>query len=230
MRILYVEDNPANVFLVQRVARIGNHEIIHYTEGQPALDNFERDKPDLVLMDVQLPGAITGLDAVRSLRAKGYKTPIVAVTAYAMVGDREKCLDAGCDAYLSKPMPVPELIDLIKRYEPIGQKTAAEPATSKVETLPVAAAQPSAAATSPAVPAAAQSPAQPEIKPSVEPTPKPEASVVTVTVEVTEAPTEPSNPTAPLKTHMDENASQPVNGDSQKTVDAGQSVSPPVNS
>lgn len=118
MRILYVEDNSANLFLVQRVARMGSHEVINYTEGQKALDNFGKDNPDLVLMDVQLPGKLTGLDVVRALRAAGYKTPIIAVTAYAMMGDREKCLEAGCDDYLAKPMPVAELIEKIKRYEP----------------------------------------------------------------------------------------------------------------
>lgn len=229
MRILYVEDNPANVSLVQRVARIGNHEIIHYTEGQPAIDNFERDKPDLVLMDVQLPGAITGLDAVRVLRSKGYKTPIVAVTAYAMVGDREKCLAAGCDSYLSKPMPVPELIELIKRYDVVvTQQVAAQAPVSKPETSTAAAPQ---AVVTPVVPA----PTVPaptvatEVKLSTESTPKPEATTV-ASVEVTEAPTEPSNPSTLPKTHTDENTAHPANGDSQKLVDAGQSVSPPVSS
>jgi CheY-like chemotaxis protein len=117
MRILYVEDNPANLFLVQRVARMGNHEIIHYGEGQPALDHFKDDKPDLVLMDIQLPGLLSGLDVVKALRAAGHKTPIVAVTAYAMSGDREKCLEAGCDGYLSKPLPVGELVELFKRHD-----------------------------------------------------------------------------------------------------------------
>jgi len=223
VRILYVEDNPANVFLVQRVARIGNHEIIHYTEGQPAIDNFERDKPDLVLMDVQLPGAITGLDAVRMLRSKGYKTPIVAVTAYAMVGDREKCLAAGCDGYLSKPMPVPELIEIIKRYEPAPQKSAVEIPTSKPEVAPAAVAQP-VTPTSPAVvPAAATlTTPQPEVKPSDAPAAKPKTADAKESVAITEAPTEPSNPTPPIKPS--------VNGDGQKTIDTGQSVSPPVSS
>jgi two-component system, cell cycle response regulator DivK len=124
MRIVYVEDNPANLFLVQRVARMGNHEVIHYGEGQPALDHFKADNPDLVLMDVQLPGMLTGLDVVKKLRADGHKTPIIAVTAYAMSGDREKCLAAGCDGYLAKPLPVGELVELFRRY---GAKAA--PAT-----------------------------------------------------------------------------------------------------
>ena len=116
MRILYVEDNPANLFLVQRVARMGNHEIIHYGEGQPALDHFKDDKPDLVLMDIQLPGLLSGLDVVKALRAAGHKTTIIAVTAYAMSGDREKCLEAGCDGYLAKPVARLELLNTINYF------------------------------------------------------------------------------------------------------------------
>ncbi|HEX2622161.1 MAG TPA: response regulator, partial [Phototrophicaceae bacterium] len=62
MRILYVEDNPANLFLVKRVARMGGHEVINYIDGEDALANFIKDKPDLVLMDIQLAGELSGLD------------------------------------------------------------------------------------------------------------------------------------------------------------------------
>jgi CheY-like chemotaxis protein len=131
MRILYVEDNPANLFLVQRVARIGNHEIINYTDGQSALDHFVVDKPDLVLMDVQLPGLLTGLDVVKALRIAGHRVPIIAVTAYAMMGDKERCLEAGCDGYMAKPMPVNDLVDIIKRYDTgTNSKPAVEPTFS----------------------------------------------------------------------------------------------------
>ncbi|MCB9452762.1 MAG: response regulator [Anaerolineaceae bacterium] len=116
MRILYVEDNPANVSLVNRVARIGNHSVITYTSGTDALDNFESDKPDIVLMDIQLNGPLNGLEAVQKLRADGHKLPIIAVTAYAMVGDKERCMAAGCDGYLAKPLPVSELVSLFEKY------------------------------------------------------------------------------------------------------------------
>lgn len=117
MRILYVEDNQANVHLVRRVARMGQHEVVHYIDGEQALRNFEKDQPDLVLMDIQLAGDLTGLEVVRRLREQGYKTPIVAVTAYAMVGDRENFLESGCDEYLAKPLPIHALLELFKRYE-----------------------------------------------------------------------------------------------------------------
>jgi two-component system cell cycle response regulator DivK len=134
MRILYVEDNPANLFLVQRVARIGNHEIINYTDGQTALDRFATDKPDLVLMDVQLPGLLTGLDVVKALRDAGHRVPIIAVTAYAMMGDKERCIEAGCDGYMAKPMPVSDLVEVMKRYDPgVSAKPPVEASPAAVE-------------------------------------------------------------------------------------------------
>jgi len=117
MKIMYVEDNPANISLLQRIARMGGHQVINYTNGEVALNNFEKDHPDLVLMDLQLEGRVSGLDVVKQLRQRGFKTPIVAVTAYAMVGDRERCIDAGCDSYLSKPLPVAELVEMVTTYE-----------------------------------------------------------------------------------------------------------------
>lgn len=117
MRILYVEDNLPNQVLIQRIAHFGNHQVINYGDGQSALDNFDRDKPDLVLMDVLLPGRLDGLDVVRALRAAGHKMPIIALTAQAMMGDRERCLQAGCNDYMSKPLIVDELIELLDRYQ-----------------------------------------------------------------------------------------------------------------
>ncbi len=116
MRILYVEDNATNVILVQRVANMGKHVVVNYEDGQAALDHFDETKPDLILLDVQLRGALTGLDVARILREKGCFLPIIAVTAYAMKGDRQRCLDAGCDDYLPKPVSVAELVTVFKRY------------------------------------------------------------------------------------------------------------------
>lgn len=124
MKIMYVEDNPANISLLQRIARMGGHDVINYTDGEQALENFAQDAPDLVLMDLQLEGRRSGLDVVKVLRERGFRTPIVAVTAYAMVGDRERCIEAGCDSYLSKPLPIAELVELVQEY---GSKAAAAP-------------------------------------------------------------------------------------------------------
>ena len=116
MRILYVEDNSTNVILVQRVANMGKHEVFNYPDGEKALERFEQDKPDLILLDVQLRGAMTGLDVAHTFRVMGCQLPIIAVTAYAMKGDRQRCLDAGCDEYLPKPISVAELVTVFKRY------------------------------------------------------------------------------------------------------------------
>ncbi len=116
MRILYVEDNPANLFLVKRVAKVGGHEVINYIDGEQALENINQDKPDMILMDIQLAGAMSGLDVVQKLRSDGCDLPIIAVTAYAMLGDRERFLAAGCDDYLAKPLPIPRLVEMLEQY------------------------------------------------------------------------------------------------------------------
>lgn len=127
MKILYVEDNAANVFLVKRIAKVGGHDVVNYIDGSEALQQFESDHPDLVLMDIQLAGDLTGLDVVQRLRNRGSRVPIIAVTAYAMVGDRERCLAAGCDDYLAKPLPIPRLMEIFDHYAKIPQ--------SQIETL-----------------------------------------------------------------------------------------------
>src|SRR5690606_17678140 len=141
MRILYIEDNPANISLLQRIARMGGHDVLYYNDGEVALANFARDNPDLILVDLQLAGVLGGLDVVRKLRADGVKLPIVAVTAYAMVGDKERCLEAGCDGYLAKPLPVAELVEIVQKYqlgkageeksEPAATTTAPAPESQK---------------------------------------------------------------------------------------------------
>lgn len=153
MRILYAEDNPANLLLVQRIARSGGHEIINYASGAEILKNFERDNPDLVLMDVQLEGAMTGLDVVRVLRTAGYTTPIYAVTAYAMVGDKEKCLDAGCTGYMAKPLPVMQLVELFNEINAKVKNASVEnqPSAPPMVPAPSAVASPKAEAAPPTV-------------------------------------------------------------------------------
>lgn len=129
MRVLYVEDNRVNLMLVERVAKMGGHEVINRTSGEAALADFAEIAPDLVLMDIQLEGAMTGLEAVQKLREQGYTVPVVALTAYAMKGDREKALRAGCEEYLPKPLPINKLVELLHRYERQAKRNAATQAT-----------------------------------------------------------------------------------------------------
>ena len=123
MRILYVEDNAANVLLMRRVARAGAHEVFHYIDGEEALRKLDSVRPDLILLDIQIAGELSGLDVVRKLRTDGYTTPVIAVTAYAMVGDRERSLEAGCNEYMAKPLDVAHLLELFDQYDPAKNPT-----------------------------------------------------------------------------------------------------------
>jgi CheY-like chemotaxis protein len=193
MRILYVEDNPANVSLVKRVAR--EHELVNYVDGEEALRNFEKDNPDLVLMDIQLTGRLSGLDVVRELRQKGYTVPIIAVTAYAMIGDRERCLAAGCDDYMAKPLPIPDLLRLFEKRKQEIEALASVPTTPTPEVK----------AETPVVPTTPT----PEVKaetPVVPTTPTPEVKAETPVVPTTptpevkaETPVVPTTPTPEVK-------------------------------
>lgn len=192
MRILYVEDNATNVILVQRVANMGKHEVMNYDDGQEALDHFEQYKPDLILLDVQLRGALTGLDVAHTLRIRGCTSPIIAVTAYAMKGDRQRCLDAGCDDYLPKPISVAELVTVFKRY---GDAVAA--GKPIVSTFKVTAASPSVPvdATAPQPVVLAPSPtAMPVVEPAASIPSAPDAS----TPASTAAPSQAAVTTTPL--------------------------------
>jgi CheY-like chemotaxis protein len=97
----------ANQKLAMAMLKKWGHQVTLATNGREAVEAFERSKFDLILMDVQMP-ELDGLDATRRIRelekARDYSTPILAMTAHAMPGDREKCLQAGMDGYLSKPV------------------------------------------------------------------------------------------------------------------------------
>lgn len=187
MRILYVEDNPANVFLVKRVAKIGQHEIVNFIDGREAIRKYDDVNPDLVLMDIQLVGETSGLDVVKELRARGVTTPIIAVTAYAMVGDKERCIEAGCNDYLAKPLPIPRLIEIFQQHDTNIRKTTASMLAVTVDKI--------TDNTPTVVP-------QPEPAPQEEPIPAPEVSTPPVESVLTAAATQaasvsPSTPPEP---------------------------------
>jgi two-component system cell cycle response regulator DivK len=104
-RILVVEDNPLNLQLVRDILEHGGHEIYAATSVQAARKTLEEAKPDIVLLDIQLPGG-GGEKLLREIRASAVLAdlPVIAVTALAMEGDRERLLSAGFDGYLSKPI------------------------------------------------------------------------------------------------------------------------------
>jgi two-component system cell cycle response regulator DivK len=115
-KILIVEDNPQNMRLVEMALSAESYFLLEATNGEEALEIAKQERPDLIIMDVQLP-KMSGLEVTRKLREipEFNRTPIIAVTAYAMKGDEEKALDAGCSAYLSKPIRARELPNLIAK-------------------------------------------------------------------------------------------------------------------
>lgn len=96
------------------VLRVKHYTLLKATDGEEALDMAMREQPDLIIMDIQLP-KMNGLEVMRRLRETPAfsHTPIIAITAYAMKGDRERVIESGCDAYLSKPINTRELPEMI---------------------------------------------------------------------------------------------------------------------
>ncbi len=94
--------------------RASNYTLLKATDGEEALDIATRERPDLIVMDMQLP-KVSGLEVIRRLRQMPVfsHVPVIALTAYAMKGDKEKFIGAGCDAYLSKPINTRELPEII---------------------------------------------------------------------------------------------------------------------
>jgi PAS domain S-box-containing protein len=111
LHVLLAEDNPVNQTLAIRLLERLGHRIDVAANGLEAVDKAAKCDYDLILMDVQMPG-MGGFEATRHIRAQGGSrhTPIIAMTAHAMTGDREKCLEAGMDGYVSKPIKVPALL------------------------------------------------------------------------------------------------------------------------
>jgi len=103
--ILVVEDNAVNRRLAEFLLRSNGYQVREASTAQEAFEILKTERPDLILMDVQLPG-MDGLEVTRKLKenAATRDIPVVAVTSYAMTGDREKALAAGCDGYITKPI------------------------------------------------------------------------------------------------------------------------------
>jgi CheY-like chemotaxis protein len=123
LRVLVAEDNAVNQLLAVRLLEKRGHEVVVASTGTAALEALENQSFDLVLMDVQMP-EMSGLEATIAIRerertsASGKHIPIIAMTANAMVGDKEQCLEAGMDGYLSKPLQVAALFAAIESLVP----------------------------------------------------------------------------------------------------------------
>jgi len=113
-KILIVEDNPQNMRLIEMTLSTRDYTLIKAVNGEEALDIVTKERPDLIIMDMQLP-KVSGLEVTRRLRRMPALShvPILALSAYAMKGDREKFIEAGCDAYLSKPAHPREVLGMV---------------------------------------------------------------------------------------------------------------------
>ncbi|MDN3921742.1 response regulator [Roseateles violae] len=119
LRILVIEDTPANLSLVGAILESAGHLMLGAVDAASGIALARREKPDLILMDIQLPGQ-DGLAATRELKGDALtrSIPVVALTAQSMKGDRERALEAGCAAYLAKPFNYRELLSTITRLCP----------------------------------------------------------------------------------------------------------------
>jgi CheY-like chemotaxis protein len=120
-RILYVEDNEDNIYMLRRRLERKGIEVIVANDCEQGIAAAERDRPDLILMDLSLP-VIDGWEAARRLKSAPatQAIPIIALSAHAMAGDREKALAAGCDDYDTKPVDLASLMGKIEGLLPQG--------------------------------------------------------------------------------------------------------------
>ena len=120
-KILIVEDNVLNMKLFNDVLQANGYITQQSTTGQDAYDLCISFNPDLVILDIQLP-EISGFDIIKTIRSnpKLQKLPVIAITAFAMHGDEERILTAGCTAYLSKPISVGRFLEYIEHYTAVA--------------------------------------------------------------------------------------------------------------
>ncbi len=116
-RILYIEDNPQNMRLVRKLLKLNGYETLEAVNGEEGVQIAIGEKPDLILMDINLPD-IDGLEATRRIKADPSLTnvPVIALTAAAMRGDRERIISAGCDDYLQKPIDTVQMLETVRRH------------------------------------------------------------------------------------------------------------------
>jgi len=153
--VLLVEDNPVNRQVAQRLLMLMGLSYSGAFNGKEALEQLDKDSFDVVLMDCQMP-IMDGYTAVRILRqneeTSGKHLPVIAMTANAMAGDREKCLRAGMDDYMSKPLNRALMEQTLRKWLPAGAKSRDLPAPVKPAALPIPTPAPAKSSTPPAAP------------------------------------------------------------------------------
>jgi len=115
--ILVVEDNDLNMKLVKSLLEMGNYHVLEAMEAQTGIQLAREHRPDLILMDIQLPG-MDGLAATRVIKGDDAlkDIPVVAITSYAMEGDERKTREAGCTGYIAKPIDTRSFLENIAQY------------------------------------------------------------------------------------------------------------------
>lgn len=116
-KILVVEDDNINLYMITFLLKKKRYNVIEARDGETGVKLAIKKKPDLILMDIQLPD-INGLEATRRIRASEAdgNIPIIALTSYAMAGDKEKALEAGCTGYIEKPIKPETFMEQIEKY------------------------------------------------------------------------------------------------------------------
>jgi len=122
-KVLLVEDNPENRDMLSRRLLRRGYDVVMALDGQQAVEMAAAEKPDLILMDMSLP-VLDGWEATRRIKAAAEtrEIPVIALTAHAMSGDREKALESGCDDYDTKPIDLPRLLE--KMTAALGRSSA----------------------------------------------------------------------------------------------------------
>lgn len=115
IRILLVEDNKINQKTTKIMLEKGAYIVEVASDGQEAVEKFEKEEFDIILMDIQMP-VMNGFEASEEIRRKNKEIPIIALTAYALKGDRDKCIESGMNDYLAKPYKMQDLYDILKKY------------------------------------------------------------------------------------------------------------------
>ncbi len=115
--VLVIEDNDLNMKLFHDLLEAHGYNVLQATDGMEGWRMAREHRPDLILMEIQLPG-ISGLEATKRLKADETlkSIPVIAITAFAMAGDKEKFLEGGCDAYIPKPISLPNFLQTVERF------------------------------------------------------------------------------------------------------------------
>jgi two-component system, cell cycle response regulator DivK len=122
-RILVIEDNEQNIYMITYLLEHAGFEVLQARNGREGIESAIEHHPDLIILDIQLP-EMDGYEVAERLRNKPAlgPVPIVAVTSYAMVGDKERVLEAGCTGYLEKPIDTSTFVDSIARHFEMGNE------------------------------------------------------------------------------------------------------------